>query len=425
MKKRTKEQPKKKSHSQSLKDVRVISPVRVASSRVCEDAHMNSRAERSHAITDKTALRSTRRPMSPSRITRRGRTTHTTQLSHGIRPARAKGVSDMPFAQYKDLDDCVAKNKDKKDPKAYCATIMRKVEREEAAPDKTRMLNAELIPDNFVHLKGGGLMVKNIIALAEGTWTDSAVGTPLHYPLKVLEADAGNWIAPSIWSRHAGGNPRDITSKVGTVENPRFDPDAKAIIVDGRFHGRSQASRDVIELIENGIVTDVSAEVGGKEIWNAESKRYEAASLAFYGLAVVDRGACNVCKMKRNEAAEREEAEEKERMEMEQKELEQKLAALETEKVELAKKAESEKIELTKQLEAVSKSKVDEENAHKTAVEELMKKLHEAEMRIKELEKLPAPPKTQPGNGDASPKVTIELEVVTPVVNRGGDISRP
>ena len=35
-----------------------------------------------------------------------------------------------PFAGYKDFADCVAKNKDKGNPKAYCATIMRKTEGE-------------------------------------------------------------------------------------------------------------------------------------------------------------------------------------------------------------------------------------------------------------------------------------------------------
>jgi len=33
-----------------------------------------------------------------------------------------------PFAGYKDIADCIAKNQDKEDPAAYCATIMRKVE---------------------------------------------------------------------------------------------------------------------------------------------------------------------------------------------------------------------------------------------------------------------------------------------------------
>jgi len=34
----------------------------------------------------------------------------------------------MPFAGYKNFQDCVNKNKDKDDPNAYCAFIMRKVE---------------------------------------------------------------------------------------------------------------------------------------------------------------------------------------------------------------------------------------------------------------------------------------------------------
>ena len=34
----------------------------------------------------------------------------------------------MPFAGYKDFKDCTAKNSDKKNPDAYCATIQRAVE---------------------------------------------------------------------------------------------------------------------------------------------------------------------------------------------------------------------------------------------------------------------------------------------------------
>lgn len=34
----------------------------------------------------------------------------------------------MPFAEYKDFDDCVKKNQDKDDPKAYCAAIKAKTE---------------------------------------------------------------------------------------------------------------------------------------------------------------------------------------------------------------------------------------------------------------------------------------------------------
>jgi hypothetical protein len=337
----------------------------------------------------------------------------------------------MPFAKYKDFKDCVAKNRDKENPEAYCATIMRKVEGRRMEEDhktkwQTRTLEISIPVGNYVRLKDGRLQVNNIKVLAEGTWTDSAVGTPLYYPPRTLEKDAENWIGKGIWTRHQGGSPRPITDRIAMVKNPRYDAAEKAVMVDGIFHGKSQPSKDVIQMIEDGEdpITDVSAEVGGKEVWNAETKRYEAASLAFYGLALVDRGACTVCKMKRNEATEYEQLEQMEREDMETKELEQKLAALETEKVELAKKAESEKAELTKQLEAVSKSKDDGESAHKTAVEAMTAKIAEYETRIKELEKTAAPPKTLPGTGEEKKLVVQELEVVRPARSIGGEVSR-
>lgn len=35
----------------------------------------------------------------------------------------------MPFAGYKDFAECVEKNKDKKDPEAYCGEIQKRVEK--------------------------------------------------------------------------------------------------------------------------------------------------------------------------------------------------------------------------------------------------------------------------------------------------------
>jgi hypothetical protein len=35
----------------------------------------------------------------------------------------------VPFAGYRDFADCVAKNRDKKDPDAYCAEVQRRSEK--------------------------------------------------------------------------------------------------------------------------------------------------------------------------------------------------------------------------------------------------------------------------------------------------------
>ena len=55
-----------------------------------------------------------------------------TKIDKAVRTVRTvlsePEVVQKPFADYKDFADCVARNKDKGDPKAYCAEIMHRVE---------------------------------------------------------------------------------------------------------------------------------------------------------------------------------------------------------------------------------------------------------------------------------------------------------
>ena len=48
-----------------------------------------------------------------------------------------------PFAGYTDFEACVAANRDKADPKAYCATIMRKAEGRFPPPPRKRTMSAK------------------------------------------------------------------------------------------------------------------------------------------------------------------------------------------------------------------------------------------------------------------------------------------
>ncbi len=341
----------------------------------------------------------------------------------------------VPFAGYKNFDECVAKNQDKSDPKAYCGAIKAKAENEEDVDMAeleskiTRMFNLSDMgqtfaapTDKLIALGDGGLIIKDIIALAEGTWTDSLVRTPLHYTAKALSKDAANWVAKGIWSRHTGGAPRAINDKIGEIQNPRFSVEHKAVLVDGFLHGRTQASRDVIEMVKAGLVTDVSAEVGGREDWNAEAKRYEAASLAFYGLAIVDKGACDVCKLKHNESGEpaagcqtktKEGEDMGEEIKTEPSETEKKLADL-----------ESEKAGFVKELAALKEKLQADEKARTDRIAELEKLLSEKDARVKELEKAPAPPKTLTGD---SPDSSDGRELAEPpmrVIYRNGQVER-
>lgn len=187
--------------------------------------------------------------------------------------------------------------KSEDEAKAICGKLQAEAEgnagKEHAKPNQAiRELRREFKPDKIQEVDGG-VLVKDVKLLASGTWTDSGVGTPLFYPEATLEKYAGNWVDTSLWSRHAGRVPRSITEKIGEVKNPRYQDGA--VKGDLFLHGKTQASRDTIELIKAGLVNWVSVEHGGDEGFNQATNRLEAKSLIFGGVAVVNRGACTVC----------------------------------------------------------------------------------------------------------------------------------
>ncbi len=259
-----------------------------------------------------------------------------------------------------------------------------------------RELGLEFSKNNLEDLPDGGLLVRGVKLLAEGTWTDSATRTPLHYPARALEANAGNWKDRSVWSRHAGGVPRDITEIVGTVESPRYLD--RAVVGDIRLYGATQRSRDTAALVRDGVANYVSVEHTGTERWNTETRQYEAGEIAFYGVAIVNKGACAICTLRRNEGTPEEETD------METKELEvalkaatDKIAALETK----AATAETKVKELEGRIAApvddpkvkeLEKALADQKAAHETKVKEL-------EAAIKKLGEGPGLPVTQPPGG--------------------------
>jgi hypothetical protein len=169
---------------------------------------------------------------------------------------------------------------------------------ENEASKKVRMLNFDIAGSKFKEVDGG-LLVTDVLALDEGTWADSAVGTPLYYTTKALSESVGNWKQTGFWTRHAGGSPRSLTDKVGRVLNPRFVN--TGMCVDIFLHKRSQASKDMADMMQSGEADAVSIEHGGEEVYNKALDRWETKSLTYYGLAAVDKGACETCKIRHQE----------------------------------------------------------------------------------------------------------------------------
>ncbi len=251
----------------------------------------------------------------------------------------------------------------------------------------------------------GGLLIKGVPLLASGTWTDSAVGTPLFYPPETLREYAGNWLDLSVWSRHLGGVPRDITDKVGEIRDPRYENES--VTGDIFLHGGTQKSRDVIELVKRKLVSFVSVEHGGSERYNTATRQSEASTLTFSGIAVVNKGACKLCRI--NEAPKETDAPEK---------LAKSNSTVEEEESMADTKELEAKIEaLTKELESVK--------AKPAPVVETPKELTEAlgtikalEARLKKIEDTPLPAATT----TAPTKELAEPEFYVSVDKRSGKV---
>jgi hypothetical protein len=163
-----------------------------------------------------------------------------------------------------------------------------------ASAPRTRMLATAFKKSQMIH-EDGGLLVKDVPMLAAGTWTDSAVQSPLNYPERTLAKYAANWSDMSGWARHAGGVPRDATDKVAELRNPRFQDGA--VVGDIFIHGYTQKSRDMMELVKRRLIGMVSVEHTGDERYNASTRQLEAETLNFSGFAFVNKGACKLCRI--------------------------------------------------------------------------------------------------------------------------------
>lgn len=170
----------------------------------------------------------------------------------------------------------------------------------EASAFRRELLFSLPSADNFER-DGPALVIRGINLLAAGTWTDAAQRTPCKYGGDVVTRDAGNWADSTLWARHNGGVPRSVAEGIGRIENQR--PGTDAAIGDLRLHGLTQTSRDIIALVEAGEVDAFSPELVGPERYNADEKVYEKTAITFLGGAIVAKGACSTCTLRRNNAA--------------------------------------------------------------------------------------------------------------------------
>lgn len=150
-------------------------------------------------------------------------------------------------------------------------------------------------PSSFSPTDDGGIMVRDVPLMAEGRWV-SMQGIETVFTAEVLLKCATDWRDNGVWLRHPGGAPRSVSDKVGAVRNVHYDASRRAVCGDLYLHQRTEASRDAAHLVQmaesDGGIKSVSAEtlleLGDNGI---------VENIVFTGIALVEEGACETCKI--------------------------------------------------------------------------------------------------------------------------------
>lgn len=299
-----------------------------------------------------------------------------------------------------------------------------KEERKNEEPQPMRLLASPWDRKNEMVEVDGDLLVKGVRMLAAGTWTDSAVQTPLNYPAATLQKYATNWQDTAGWTRHTGGFPRDATDKVAEIRNPRFEQDA--VVADILIYKDTQKGRDMAAQVQKGRVKYVSVEHTGDERYNASTRQLEATSINFSGFAFVNKGACKLCRI--NEEAPQADVPESDAPaevpeEVDMKELEE----LKAQVAELTRQLSEHKPEATKVAEPVvadTSRELEEAAAQKAAAEAqaaaaaAQRQVAELQAQMKELMSRPAAPAVVAAAPQALPQKELKDPEFTARIDR-------
>ena len=141
----------------------------------------------------------------------------------------------------------------------------------------------------------GGLLIHDVVIMAAGAWTDMH-GIDTVFTAEVLQRCASQWADNAVWTRHSGGTPRSVTEKIGAVMNPYYSHENAAVMGDVYLHCQTDASKACASLVqmprESGGIKDVSAET----VVEIQPDGL-VIDVSFTGLALVEDGACEVCKL--------------------------------------------------------------------------------------------------------------------------------
>ncbi len=182
----------------------------------------------------------------------------------------------MPFGDYKDFNDCVSKNQDKNNPKAYCADIKRKIEGESLKKKDWRVLEY-CVPIQESTRVNGKFIIRGIAI------NETVTRNNVKYQAEELEKSAHTLRNKPILKDHKN----EIDSIVGrTTENVFFNPDGKNVPFEAFITDQS-----IQQKINDRLIQAVSIGATVKDLAEEESteggKHFVAKGIDFVELSLV------------------------------------------------------------------------------------------------------------------------------------------
>jgi len=132
----------------------------------------------------------------------------------------------------------------------------------------------------------GDKIYRDCVLLTEGSYQDSTSMRVHFYDGSVLKKCATNWKSNYLNINHSQ-HPLD---RIGYVENQRWN--GKSILADLRILPITSRAKDIINLIDNGLVENLSIEAEIDREFDKRINMMKVTNIEFLGCAIVTDPAC-------------------------------------------------------------------------------------------------------------------------------------
>jgi hypothetical protein len=154
------------------------------------------------------------------------------------------------------------------------------------------ILNNSFEYSSKVVIKSTKLVIyKEATLLVPGIYADSATKRFTHYPQKIIKRDSKNWKLNYLSIDHS----KDVLKRIGKVKNAKWKNGK--LVGDLHIYTVTSAGKDVVNLIENGLINWMSVEVDTEDKYNYDLDMMETKSMEFVGASVVSVPACKGAKI--------------------------------------------------------------------------------------------------------------------------------